>query len=87
MRNFIKRNAVAIGAAAGTLGVVVGSLAFATDPTTLTEVTTSGVGSIVDTYTAALIANLPAIIVAVVSISLVFVLIKLALRWVKKSVH
>ena len=87
MRNFLKRNAVAIGAAAGTLGVVIGSFAFATDPTTLSEVTSTGVASIVSTYTSALIANLPAIIVAVVSISLVFVLIKLALRWVRKSVH
>lgn len=87
MKDFLKKNRFALSAGLASVGSVVSaSLAFA-QATTLDEVTSDGVGSIVSTYTASLIANLPAIIVAVVGISLVFVLIKLALRWVKKSVH
>lgn len=88
MKNFIRNNKVALASAIATVGTFVGAtFALAVDPTTLPEVVTSAVDTVKTSYTDALIANLGTIIGAVVAIAVTFILIKLAMRWVKHSVH
>lgn len=84
--NFLKKYGAMVTTMVAGAGSMIAGFASA-QATTLDDVVTNGVSSITTAYTTSLIANLPTVITAVVSIGLVFVLIKLALRWVRRSVH
>lgn len=90
-KNFLRRNRYALGAslvASGSLGTaLLASAACPTPAVTLSDVVCSAVASVQTAYTDALVANLGTIVTAVIAISVTFILIKLAMRWIRTSVH
>ena len=91
MRNFIKRNRYALTsslAATGMLSTSFFAMAACTTPAvTLSDVVCGAVDSVQSAYTTALVANLGTIVTAVIAISVTFLLIKLAMRWIRHAVH
>jgi hypothetical protein len=90
MRNFIKRNQYALASILSGAGLASAaiSLAACTSPAVdLGDVVCNAVDSVQSAYTAALVDNLGTIVTAVIAITVTFVLIKLAMRWIRKGVH